>query len=147
MKAKFPTATVVAKDIYNEEQSIQTLKRLDTIKISVVPNLLSQMAILSERLTEEINGYEANVATITFGYNHRWTSEYLISKVKSIFEQRNSLKSIVISGKDENDLGMLFNTEGFSRKIDIEAAVDGDEMFEVENVFEKITCKIEGEEH
>jgi hypothetical protein len=145
LKAYFPMASIVAKDIYNEEQFIETLKRLDTIKISAVPNLLSQTGILSEKLSEEINGYEANVATLSLAYHNKFTSEYIIEKVKSIFEQKNTLKSIVISGRDENNLGMLFNTEGFSRKIDIEAYVDEDEMFSPEDVFKKIKSKIEKE--
>ena len=66
-------------------------------------------------------------------------------KVKSIFEQKNSLKSIVIAGRDENNLGMLFNTEGFSRKIDIEAQVDEDEMFSSEDVYYKLISKIKTE--
>lgn len=55
------------------------------------------------------------------------------------------MKSIVISGKDEKNLGMLFNTEGFSRKIDIEAIVDEDEMFSAEDVYNKLISKIKTE--
>ena len=44
----------------------------------------------------------------------------------------------MISGRDENNLGMLFNTEGFSRKIDIEAQVDEDEMFSSDDVYYKL---------
>ena len=58
---------------------------------------------------------------------------------------KNSLKSIVIAGRDENNLGMLFNTEGFSRKIDIEAQVDEDEMFSSEDVYYKLISKIKTE--
>lgn len=141
----FKTAAIVIKEIYDEKQFLKMLKRLDNIKISAVPNLFSDSGTLSQSLSEEINGYEASVATLNLSYNNRITTDYLIEKVKSIFEQRNSLKSIVISGKDENNLGMLFNTEGFSRKIDIEAEVNDDEMFTDEDVYKKLIKKINSE--
>lgn len=144
-KERFKTSSIVIKEIYDEQQFIEMLKSLDNIKISAVPNLFSDSGILSKTLSVEINGYEASVATISLGYNNRLTNNYLIEKVKSIFEQKNSLRSIVIAGKDENNLGMLFNSEGFSRKIDIEAQVDDDEMFSVEDVYIKLINKIKNE--
>lgn len=144
-KEHFKTSSIIVKEIYDEKQFIDMLKSLDNIKISAVPNLFSDAGILSKTLSEEINGYEASVATLSLGYNNRLTNNFLIEKVKSIFEQKNSLKSIVIAGKDENNLGMLFNTEGFSRKIDIEAQVDEDEMFSAEDVYKKLIQKIKTE--
>lgn len=144
-RSKFKTAAIVVKEIYDEKQFVEMLKKLDNIKISAVPNLFSDSGTLSQSLSEEINGYEANVATLSLSYNNTVTTDYLIGKVKSIFEQKNSLKSIVISGKDKNNLGMLFNTEGFSRKIDIEAQVDEDEMFLVEDVYNKLISTIKNE--
>lgn len=144
-KDSFKTASIVIKEIYDEKQFIEMLKSLDNIKISAVPNLFSNSGILSKTLSEEINGYEASIATLSLSYNNRITNNYLIEKIKSIFEEKNSLKSIVIAGKDENNLGMLFNTEGFSRKIDIEAQVDEDEMFSAEDVYKKLINKIKTE--
>jgi hypothetical protein len=144
-KDHFKTSSIVIKEIYDEKQFIAMLKSLDNIKISAVPNLFSDSGLLSKTLSEEINGYEASVATLSLAYNNRMTSDYLIDKVRSIFKQKNSLKSIVIAGKDENNLGMLFNTEGFSRKIDIEALVDEDEMFTAEDVYKKLISKIKKE--
>jgi hypothetical protein len=71
------------------------------------------------------------------------TTKYLIEKIRSIFEQKNLLKGIVIAGRDQNNLGMLFNTDGFSRKIDVKAKVDEDEMFCTEDVFNQLITKIE----
>lgn len=145
LKSYFKSASIIVKDIYNEEEFIEMLKILDNIKISAVPNLFSDSGTLSQSLADEINGYEASVATLNLTYNSRPTTEYLMNKVKSIFTQRNSLKSIVISGRDKNNLGMLFNTEGFSRKIEIEANVDEDEMFSSDDVYTKLIYKIHGE--
>ncbi|SFE26157.1 hypothetical protein [Flavobacterium xueshanense] len=144
-KRYFPTSSIVIKEIYDETQFIEMLKTLDNIKISAVPNLFSDSGLLSKILSEEINGYEASVATLSLSYNNRLTNNYLIDKVKSIFKQKNSLRSIVISGKDENNLGMLFNTEGFSRKIDIEALVDEDEMFSSDDVYNILISKVKNE--
>lgn len=144
-KNHFTTSAIVIKEIYDETKFIEMLKSLDNIKISATPNLFSDSGILSQTLSEEINGYQASVATLSLSYNNRITNDYLIEKIKSIFEQKNSLKNIVISGKDENNLGMLFNTEGFSRKIDIEAYVDEDEMFAIEDVYSKLIIKIKRE--
>lgn len=143
LKLKFKDSIITAKDIYDEDEFIKTLNRLDKIKISAVPNLLSETGVLSKKLAEEINGYEADSASLILNYNHKLTTKYLIDKVKSIFEQKNSLKGIVISGRDHNNLGMLFNTEGFSRKIDVEAKVDEDEMFCTEDLFQKLITNIE----
>lgn len=138
-------SSIVMKEIYDEREFIEMLKRLNSIKVSAVPNLFSDSGILSKALSEEINGYEANTATLSLSYNNRITTDYLINKVKSIFEQKDSLKSIVIAGKDENNLGMLFNTEGFSRKIDIKAQVNEDEMFYAHDVYSKLISKIKKE--
>lgn len=143
LRSYFKGSVLIAKDIYNEEEFIKTLKRLDKIKISAAPNLLSQNGVLSKKLTEEINGYEADSATLSLDYNHKLTTNYLIEKVKSIFEQKNLLKGIVIAGRDRNNLGMLFNTEGFSRKLDIKAIVDANEMFITDDVFKQLITKIE----
>lgn len=145
LKEKFKTSSIVVKEIYDEKQFIQMLRSLDNIKISAVPNLFSNSGLLSQTLSEEINGYEASVATLSLSYNNRITNNYLIEKVKSIFEQKNSLKSIVIAGRDENNLGMLFNSEGFSRKIEIDAQVDEDEMFSSEDVYNMLIRKIKTE--
>lgn len=145
LKSKFPSTVIVAKDIYSEDEFIYALKKLDSIKISAVPNLFSQTGVLSQQLSEEINGYEASVATLSLTYHNTLTTNFLISRIKSIFSERQSLKSIVISGRDENNLGMLFNSEGFSRKIEIECEVDENEMFIQADVFRRITNKIASE--
>jgi len=143
LKSYFKDSTLNAKDIYDEEEFIKTLNRLDNLKISAVPNLLSETGILSKILSEEINGYEADSASLSLDYNHKLTTKYLIEKIRSIFEQKNLLKGIVIAGRDQNNLGMLFNTDGFSRKIDVKAKVDEDEMFCTEDVFNQLITKIE----
>lgn len=81
-RVHFKTAAIVVKEVYDEKQFIEMLKKLDNIKISAVPNLFSDSGILSQTLSEEINGYEASVATLSLGYNNKITTDYLIDKVK-----------------------------------------------------------------
>jgi hypothetical protein len=144
-RSKFKKANFASKDVYDEEKFIQTLKRLDDIRVSAAPNLFSQSNVLSERLSEEINGYEASVASLNFHYHDKWVGENLVDKIKSIFKHKNNFNGIVISGRDENNLGMLFNSEGFSRKIEFNAPVDNNEMFMPEEVFSRLINKIEDE--
>lgn len=53
--------------------------------------------------------------------------------------------TIVISGRDERNFGMLFNSEGFTRKIEFKAIVDENEMFDTRDVFQKLIGKIKDE--
>ena len=51
----------------------------------------------------------------------------------------------MISGRDEKNMGMFFNNNLFTRKIDIEVPVDENEMFNPKDVFSRIIAKIEEE--
>src|SRR5690606_34186784 len=123
----------------------ETLKYLDNISVSVVPNLLVDENVLSKVMSEEINGYGATRATLRFDYNKTKNLSFITEKINNILKNKNSLKSIVISGRDENNLGMILNSEGFARKIEIDAKIDDDEMFVSENVFETLIKKIDHE--
>ena len=136
---------LVSKDVYDEQRFIETLKRLDEIKLSAVPNLFSQSGVLTERLAEEINGYEATSAQLHFYYQDKFVGNSLIKKIKSIFENRNNFNGVVISGRDEKNFGMLFNADGFSRKIEFKASVDENEMFLPNVVFNKLITTIQNE--
>ncbi len=138
---------LVSKDVYDEQKFIETLKKLDDIRLSCVPNLFSQSGVLTEKLAEEINGYEATSAQLHFHYQEKLIGNNLIEKIKNIFENRNNFSSVVISGRDEKNLGMLFNTDGFSRKIEFKAPVDENEMFLPTEVFNKLIAAIQNENH
>ncbi len=144
-KQKFKSEKVVSKDVFSEEQFIALIKKLDDIKISATPNLFSQSNTLTERLAEEINGYEATRAVLTFKYQDKLVGTNIIHKIKTLFNNKHNFNGIVISGRDERNLGMLFNPEGFFRKIEFKASVDENEMFHADRLFEQIICKIEDE--
>lgn len=140
-------SNLVSKDVYDEQKFIETLRRLDDIRLSAVPNLFSQSGVLTEKLAEEINGYEATSAQLNFHYQDKFVGNRLIEKIRSIFQNRNNFNGVVISGRDEKNLGMLFNSEGFSRKIEFKAIVDENEMFFPEDVFTKLIITIQNENH
>lgn len=144
-RSKFKKSKLVSKDVYDEDKFIQTLKKLDDIRVSAIPNLFSQTNILSERMAEEINGYEAVVANLHFHYQDKFIGDNLLEKIKDIFKNKNNFSGIMISGRDEKNLGMLFNSDGFSRKIEFKAFVDENEMFLPDDVFTRLIAKLQDE--
>lgn len=138
---------LVSKDVYDEQKFIATLKKLDDIKLSVIPNLFSQSGVLTKSLAEDINGFEATSAQLNFHYQNKFIGNSLIEKIRSIFNNSNSFNSIVISGRDEKNLGMLFNADGFSRKIEFKSSIDENEMFLPDDVFNKLISTIQNENH
>lgn len=145
LRNRFRHDLIVCKDVYSEEEFINVLRKLDNLKISVVPNLLSQSNSLTRALSEEINGYNSSTATLIFHYKNTPIGFDLRQKISNIFKNIHTFNSIVVSGRDEKNLGMLFNSEGFSRKIEIKALVDENEMFLPDDVFSKVIKKIEDE--
>lgn len=143
--SKFENKQVIVKDVYDQQMFIETIKSLDSIKISAEPNLFTQTNTLNKELCRKINGYGATLASLSFKYDDKFIGDNLLEKVKSIFNQKNSFKRIVISGRDEKGLGMLFNSDGFSRKINFKTAIDENEMYLGEEVFQQLIQKIENE--
>lgn len=138
---------LVSKDVYDEQKFIETLRKLDDIRLSAVPNLFSQSGVLTAKLAEEINGYEATLAQLHFHYQDKLVGYSLIEKIKSIFKNRNNFNGVLISGRDEKNLGMLFNADGFSRKIEFKASIDENEMFLPDEVFNILIATIHNENH
>ncbi|MBX2931981.1 MAG: hypothetical protein KF781_08560 [Chitinophagaceae bacterium] len=142
-KNTFQTQQIVLKDVYDEAKFIETLKVLDAVKISAAPNLFSETNTLSKALSEEMHG--AYEATLDLKYNNVVIKDNILTWIKSIFGNKNNFKKIVIAGRDEKNLGILFNNNLFSRKIEFKAEVDENEMFSPNDVFTKLISKIEEE--
>lgn len=140
----FPTRRIILKDVYDKDRFINGLKTLDQIKISATPNIFDSTNSLSKALTDEM--YGATEATLHLKYKSILIHHNLINKIKNIFNNQVSFNSIMISGRDENNLGMLFNNNLFCRKIDIDAEIDEEnEMFNEEDIFKKIIEEIKKE--
>jgi len=89
--------------------------------------------------------YGAYEATLNLKYKNFTLQGKVLNWLKSIIDNKNNFKRIVISGRDEKNLGMLFNNNLFSRKIDFMAEVDDNEMFNPDDVFTKLIAKIKEE--
>ncbi|WP_410879491.1 hypothetical protein [Myroides sp. DW712] len=140
---KFGNKKIVFKDVYEEQKFIDSLKTLDQIKISAAPNIFTQTNSLSQALVDEM--YGAHEAVLHLKYQNILVGDTLLEKVKSIFKNRTNFQGVMISGRDEKNLGMLFNNSLFTRKIDIKANVDENEMFDTPDVFTQMISKLEEE--
>ena len=69
----------------------------------------------------------------------------MFQKIQSLLTNRQYFNGLVISGRNKQNLGILFNTNEFSRKIEFKALVDENEMFLPDNVFTTLINKIEDE--
>lgn len=140
---KFGNQTIVLKDVYEEKKFLETIKTLDQIRISAAPNIFSSTNTLSKALVDEM--YGAHHATLHLKYQNAIVGDDVFEKVRNIFFNRNSFDGITISGRDEKNLGMLFNNGLFTRKIDLKADVDENEMFVSSDVFSQIISAIKKE--
>jgi|SRR5690554_464757 len=140
---KFENRKIIFKDVYEEQKFIESIKTLDHIKISAAPNIFTQTNSLSQALVDEM--YGAQEAILHLKYQNTFIGDTLLDRIKSIFKNKDSFQGIMISGRDEKNLGMLFNNRLFTRKIDIKANVDENEMFDPSDVFNQIILKLEEE--
>jgi hypothetical protein len=136
---------VELKNVYDENRFCETLKYLDEIKLSVAPpnKLNSKPNSLDSALKDEMYDMGAYRATLHFEYNKKEIlNEKIRSKVKNLFKHHDNYINIMVSGRDEKNIGILFNTDSFSLKITIKAQVNESEIFEKNDVFNKIINKI-----
>ena len=140
----FKNKSIVLKDIYNEQDFINSLKTLDGIKISVVPdNLFAQTNTTSQALNDEM--YLASRAELSLTYDKIRVVDQIKDKISNIFKNKESFKSITISGRDKKNLGMFFNNNLFTRKITFKSEVDENGMFTPSDVFDKLIIEITNE--
>jgi hypothetical protein len=139
---KLETDNLFIKDIYDEEEFINTIKRVDDIRISAAPDMFSSTHILSSELANDINGYEAVAATLSFRYENHLIGNNLLEKIKSLFQNKDRFRGITVAGRDQDNIGMLFNVDTFSQKIDFKLEVDDNEMFIEEEVFSELIDRL-----
>jgi len=146
LQSHFKNKLIVLKDIYDEQDFIETLKTLDGIKVSAVPpNIFAQTNTTSKALNDEM--YLASRAELSLTYDKIKVIDRIKDKVSSILHNRQSFQSVTISGRDEKDLGMIFNNNLFTRKISFKTEVDDNGMFCPEEVFEKLIKEITNEKN
>lgn len=144
---KFSNKRIIIKDVFDEEEFIKAIKRLDEIRLTSTPDLFSSTNTVTHALSDEMNLYEAVEAVLHLKYQNKWVGNNLSSRISSIFKNKESFRGIMISGRDEKNNGILFNTNVFSKKIDFKATVDENEMFDSNEVFNIIIRKINDEKN
>jgi hypothetical protein len=142
---KFGNSKIVVKDVFDQEEFIKAIKRLDDIRVTSTPNLFSATNTLTRALTDEINQTEAVEAILHLKYQNKFVGNNLSDRILSIFKHKESFKGIMISGHDEKNNGMLFNTNVFSKKIEFNSKVDDNEMFDSGEVFNILIERINNE--
>ncbi len=142
---KFKNAILNLRDVFDQTEFLKSIKKLDELRLSATPNLFSQTNTLSKALSDEIKQYEAVEAILHLRYQDKWIGNTLGEKIASLFSDKNNYGGIMISGRDARNFGILFNSNVISRKIDVQAFVDENEMFDSEEVFRILIGKIEDE--
>jgi hypothetical protein len=143
-QSHFKKKKVLFKDVYEEKEFINGLKSIDQIKLSAVPDLFSRTNTLTKALVDEM--YGAHEATLHLKYKNKNIEGRLFDRIKNIFLNKKNFKRIMISGRDSRNMGMFFNNNIFTRKIEIDAIVDENEMFDPQDIFEGLIVKIQREE-
>jgi hypothetical protein len=144
LQSYFKNKSIVLKDIYDEQDFINCLKTLDGIKISAVPdNIFAQTNTTSQALNDEM--YLASKAELSLTYDKIQVIDKIKDKISNILGNRESFQNITISGRDEKDLGMIFNNNLFTRKISFKSEVDENGMFTPNDIFEKLINEITNE--
>lgn len=143
---KLNTSKIYFKSIYDEFSFIETLKSLDQLQFSAAPDLFSNESGLSRALAEDVYGYGADIATITLDYTtNKSVKEQVKDFLRKTLKHKDRFNKIVISGRDENNLGMLFNTSSFSRKIELKSPIDHNGMLIENELLKRLIEKIENE--
>jgi hypothetical protein len=145
LKNKFKTSDIVFKDVINKEEFIGTIKRINELRFSSTPNLFSELDSVQAALADEINQYGAEEGILHLKYQDKWVGPTLVEKLNSLFNNRNNLTSLTISGRDPEGKELLFNLELISRKIELKALINDHEIFQKDSVFETLTQKLDEE--
>lgn len=143
LKEKLETTNIIIKNVYSEEDFINSIKKVEEIKFSAVPNLFSSTQTLTQKLSEEILGYGSNIATLILKYsNGSSVTENILSKIKNLLSHKETYKSLVITGRDADNFGIIFNNEILSKRIPLKAIINDNEIFNVENVYSQLIAKL-----
>lgn len=145
IRSKFENCQFTIKNVFDEKAFINNIKRLDELRISSTPDIFSQTDSISEALSDEINQYGAAEAILHLRYQDKWVGDTLSKKIKSLISNKDNFKGLMISGKDEQNNGLIFNLNMFSKKIDFKATIDNNEMYYSDEVFTLLIQKIEDE--
>lgn len=140
---KLKTYQISIKEVYDEDNFISSIKKIDAIRLTGVPsNLFSSSSFLSEELSKELNGYGAASAVIHLKYQNTFVGDSLREKIISLIKGKAALKNIMIAGKDTKNMPMFFNTDAIMRKVFVKTDLNDNGTLNEKAVFDKFKSEI-----
>lgn len=136
---------ITIKSIIEEEDFLNKIKSVNKLSFCLVPNLFnsSSQDVLSNNLTNDIFGYEADKARLELEYNNTNLTERLKDKISKIISRKSEFQEITIVGRSTEGFESVFNLEEVISKVSIDAPVDEEtNLFDPAIVFNLLTSKI-----
>lgn len=135
----------VLKSILDEKEFFEKIRTLDEVKFGVIPdNLFGDQDTLSKTMSYDINKFGSEYAELTLKYDKKSLSQGLLELIKNGFNKRYAYSKIVVAGRDEQGLELIFNTEAISTKISIMVQTDENEMIVEDNLFQQLIERLGG---
>ena len=137
---------VSVKSFYkNPTEIISILKKVDKIKFTHASNLFNQNSKERQALID-LTGTDAPESfTIEASYNAHKIDNFLQSLFGS--QNENKISDLVICGRDDSDFNFVYNSDSFSRKIEVTCGKSSESgMFDPESVKQSLLNVIRNEE-
>lgn len=139
---------IYIKPIISEEEFVKNMKSIKKISFSVTKNLFNKAEeALSHVLTKDVDGFEAEKATLELKYKKNSMSQIIKEKIQSLLKHKNEFEDLVITGRNEENFESVFNLKGIVTKIGIKVNLDAKtNELDYEEVFQKLTEQIKEHE-
>ena len=136
---------IVIKPIISEKEFIQKIKSINKICFTVVPNIFNSQNkdILSNKLLQDIYGFDAEEGHIELSYNDAKISEKIINKLKALFGRKEEFKEITVIGRSDENFESIFNINEIINAIYIDIDCSNEtKLLDEKNVFAVLINKI-----
>lgn len=131
------------KNIYNADEFISKLKTVDNIKLTSTPENLFKESCLNETLDNNVYGYGASLATLELKYkNKKRINLQAFENIKDLFRKRNSFTKFIICGRDDGNMGVVFNNETLVEKIFLDVLYNDAGQYDPEEVYDALIKRI-----
>ena len=136
----------IIKSIFkNMDEFINIVKSVDEISFSNINDIFGRNAKQRSALKDLVGDETPERMSIRAEY----TGEFLpIKLLRQLFsaKQEHNLSRLVIRGKDESGLGLIFNTESFRHKVKVDYTKNEDDMIESNSVKYNIIQHLKGKQ-
>lgn len=125
LKDKLDNEQIVVKPIIPEENFLQKMRGLNEVCFTVAPNLFTlSKGTLSEALTQDIFGFEAEEATIKFSYKDKAISDRMIRKLEDLLDRKQDFKDLTIVGRMSDNFESILNMNEVIGKVSISIEIN-----------------------